>query len=55
MNSVSEVQACSKGEFSLVLPPTSVHENGSLLKAADGKCFDGDKFRGCDGSKLLWE
>ena len=56
-NSVS-VQSCSKNEFlPLVYHPTAVHENGFYLKAADGTCFDGSKFRSCDGAgsnKLLW-
>eukprot|EP01038_Epipyxis_sp_PR26KG_P013280 gene13280-17793_t len=56
-NSVS-VQACSKKEYlSLVYHPTAVHESGFNLKTADGKCFDGEKFRSCDGpqpTKLLW-
>lgn len=56
-NSAS-LQSCSKGEFlPLVYHPTAVHENGFYLKAADGTCFDGSKFRPCTGSgsgKLLW-
>jgi len=56
-NSVS-VQPCSKGEFlPLVYHPTAVHENGFYIKAADGACFDGEKFRPCEGSgasKHLW-
>jgi hypothetical protein len=56
-NSMS-VQSCKKGEFiPLVYHPTAVHENGFFLKAADGACFDGSKFRSCEGSganKLLW-
>lgn len=56
-NSIS-VQPCSKNEFlPLVYHPTAVHENGFYIKAADGKCFDGTKFRACDGTganKLLW-
>ena len=47
-----------KGEFlPLVYHPTAVHENGFYIKAADGTCFDGEKFRACEGSgasKLLW-
>jgi hypothetical protein len=47
-NSIS-VQSCNKGEFvPLVYHPTAVHENGFLLKAADGTCFDGNKFRTCN-------
>jgi hypothetical protein len=41
----------------LVYSPTSVHENGFYLKAADGKCFDGNKFRTCsnaNSANLLW-
>jgi len=56
-NSVS-LQSCQIGEFaSLVYHPTAVHENGFYVKAADGACFDGSKFRSCEGvgaSKLLW-
>jgi len=56
-NSMS-VQKCKKGEFlPLVYHPTSVHEAGFYLKAADGMCFDGSKFRSCEGSgsnMLLW-
>lgn len=56
-NSIS-VQACSKGEFiPLIYHPTAVHENGFYIKAADGTCFDGNKFRSCEGAgakKLLW-
>lgn len=56
-NSVS-VQNCKKGEFlPLVYNPTSVHEAGFYLKAGDGSCFDGSKFRSCEGSgsnMLLW-
>jgi hypothetical protein len=56
-NSIS-VQSCSKNEYlPLVYHPTAVHENGFYIKAADGKCFDGSKFRSCEGSgsnKLLW-
>lgn len=56
-NSVS-VQSCKKGEFiPLVYHPTAVHENGFYIKSADGSCFDGSKFRACEGagaSKLLW-
>jgi hypothetical protein len=56
-NSVS-VQNCKKGEFlPLLYHPTSVHENGFYLKSADEKCFDGEKFRSCEGtgaSRLLW-
>jgi hypothetical protein len=56
-NSMS-VQNCNKGEFlPLVYHPTSVHEAGFYLKAADGMCFDGSKFRSCEGSgsnMLLW-
>jgi hypothetical protein len=56
-NSVS-VQNCKKGEFlPLVYHPTSVHEAGFYLKAADGMCFDGSKFRSCEGpgsNMLLW-
>jgi hypothetical protein len=47
-NSLS-LQNCNKGEFvPLVYHPTAVHENGFLLKAADGTCFDGNKFRPCN-------
>ena len=57
MNSIS-VQNCNKGEFTpLVYHPTSVHEAGFYLKAADGACFDGEKFRSCEGrgaDHLLW-
>jgi hypothetical protein len=56
-NSVS-LQSCQSGEFaSLVYHPTAVHENGFYVKAADGACFDGSKFRSCEGAganKLLW-
>jgi hypothetical protein len=56
-NSVS-VQSCSKNEFlPLIYHPTAVHENGFYIKAADGTCFDGAKFRSCEGAgsnKLLW-
>ena len=56
-NSMS-VQACSKNEFlPLIYHPTAVHENGFYIKAADGMCFDGSKFRSCEGSgsnRLLW-
>lgn len=56
-NSVS-VQSCKQGEFlPLVYHPTAVHENGFFLKAADGFCFDGNKFRDCSGrgeSLLHW-
>ena len=56
-NSMS-VQSCKKGEFiPLVYHPTAVHENGFYLKGADGACFDGAKFRACEGpgaTKLLW-
>jgi hypothetical protein len=56
-NSVS-VQNCQKGEFiPLVYHPTAVHENGFYLKGADDTCFDGSKFRSCEGAgsnKLLW-
>ena len=49
-NSVT-VQNCNKGEFlPLVYHPTSVHEAGFYLKAADGECFDGSKFRNCEGT-----
>jgi len=57
LNSVS-VQHCNKGEFlPLVYHPTSVHEAGFYLKAADGACFDGERFRSCEGrgaDSLLW-
>jgi hypothetical protein len=56
-NTIS-VQNCKKTEFlPLVYHPTAVHENGFYLKSADGNCFDGSKFRSCEGSgasKLLW-
>jgi hypothetical protein len=54
-NSIS-VQPCKKGEFlPLVYHSTTVHEAGFYLKAADGACFDGERFRSCDGSsKNLW-
>lgn len=56
--STVSVQSCKKGEFSpLVYHPTAVHENGFFLKAADGTCFDGVRFRACDGpgsNKILW-
>lgn len=52
------VQSCTKGEaLPLVYHPTAVHENGFNLKAADGRCFDGSRFRPCSGSntaQLLW-
>ena len=52
------MQSCSKGEFlPLVYHPTAVHENGFYLKAADDFCFDGEKFRSCEGKgyhQLLW-
>jgi len=39
----------------LIYHPTNIGENGFYLKAADGKCFDGSKFRTCQSSsKLLW-
>jgi len=57
-NSVS-LQNCAKdGQFlPLVYHPTPIHEAGFYLKSADGKCFDGSKFRLCDGAgsnRLLW-
>jgi hypothetical protein len=56
-NSVS-LQSCAKNKFlPLVYHPTPVHEAGFYLKSADGKCFDGSKFRLCDGAganRLLW-
>lgn len=56
-NSVS-LQSCKNGEYlSLLYHPTAVHEKGFYLKAADGECYDGNKFRSCEGSgsnKLLW-
>jgi hypothetical protein len=56
-NSAS-LQNCKKDEFvALLYHPTAVHENGFYLKAADGACFDGHKFRSCTGAganKLLW-
>eukprot|EP00981_Chlorochromonas_danica_P004592 scaffold917_cov168-Ochromonas_danica.AAC.10 len=57
-NSVS-LGNCQKGDFTpLVYHPTAVHENGFYLKAADGSCFDGSRFRSCSSSshanKLLW-
>jgi hypothetical protein len=56
-NSMS-LQNCKDGEFiPLVYHPTSVHEAGFYLKAADGTCFDGSKFRTCTGrgsESLLW-
>lgn len=58
LKSTVAVQSCKKGEFTpLVYHPTAVHENGFYLKAADGDCFDGGKFRSCTGTgsnKLLW-
>lgn len=52
------LQSCKTGEFvSLQYHPTAVHEKGFFLKAADGDCYDGNKFRSCEGSgsnKLLW-
>ena len=49
-NSVSS-QTCKKGEFTpLLYHPTAVHENGFHLKSADGGCFDGSKFRACEGT-----
>jgi hypothetical protein len=52
------LQPCSKNEYvPLIYHPTAVHENGFYLKAADGKCFDGGKFRSCEGkgsTRLLW-
>jgi len=56
-NSAS-MQSCNKGEYlPMVYHPTAVHENGFFLKAADGACFDGSKFRDCTGrgeSLLHW-
>lgn len=56
--STVSVQSCKKGEFTpLVYHPTAVHEHGFFLKAADGTCFDGARFRSCDGpgsNKILW-
>lgn len=56
-NSAS-LQSCKKGEFvPLLYHPTAVHENGFYIKAADGTCFDGEKFRSCEGThsnRLLW-
>lgn len=56
-NSVS-VQSCKKTPaMKLIYHPVEVHTNGFFLKAADGACFDGAKFRSCEGtgsSKLLW-
>jgi hypothetical protein len=56
-NSIS-LQNCNKEEHvTLLYHPTAVHENGFYIKAADGTCFDGQKFRSCTGAganKLLW-
>lgn len=56
-NSVS-LQSCKRGEYlPLVYHPAEVHTAGFFLKAADGACFDGSKFRSCEGegaNKLLW-
>lgn len=56
-NSVS-LQSCTKDQFlPLVYHPTPIHEAGFYLKTADGKCFDGSKFRLCEGAgsnRLLW-
>jgi hypothetical protein len=56
-NSAS-LQPCSKGEFlPLIYHPTALHENGFYLKGGDDTCFDGEKFRSCEGkgaSQLLW-
>jgi len=54
----ASVQSCKKGEFlPLVYHPTHVHETGFYFKSADGLCFDGSKFRSCEGAgakSLLW-
>lgn len=56
-NSVS-LQSCKKGEFlPMVYHPAEVHTAGFFLKAADGTCFDGSKFRSCEGqgaNRILW-
>ena len=55
-NSIS-LQNCKKGGLQLVYHPTAVHEAGFFFKSADGQCFDGQKFRSCEGNganRLLW-
>jgi hypothetical protein len=56
-NSIS-TQSCKKGEFApLKYVNSHVHDKGYLLKAADGTCFDGNRFRICDGTgqrTLYW-
>lgn len=56
--STPSLQNCKKGEYiPLVYHPTTFHEMGFYLKGADEMCFDGNKFRHCEGrdaNKLLW-
>ena len=56
-NAISLNECSSTVPLLLKYNPTSVHENGFYLKAADGSCFDGHEFRSCVGAgsnKLLW-
>lgn len=49
--SSAAVQPCSKGVFlPLSYHPTAVHEVGFYLKAADGMCYNGDKFKSCSST-----
>jgi len=56
-NSIS-LQSCKNNDFvPLLYHPTAVHERGFYLKSADSECFDGNKFRSCEGTganRLLW-
>lgn len=54
--SSASVASCKKSDFlPLIYHPTAVHENGFYLKAADGKCFDGNAFKTCTSSTtMLW-
>lgn len=54
---VASLASCKKeSALPLLYHPTAVHEIGFYLKAADEKCFDGNKFRACEpgANKLLW-
>ncbi len=49
--SSAAVQPCSKGVYlPLTYHPTAVHEVGFYLKAADGMCYDGVKFKSCSST-----
>ncbi|CAM9693385.1 unnamed protein product, partial [Choristocarpus tenellus] len=46
-NSVG-MQRCEKGGTPLRILESALHKAGVHLLAADGQCFDGERFRTCD-------